>query len=258
MRTALLLISLLGALAVPSLAAACSCAPPPAPAAALEASDVVFEGTVVGVPATPEDGPMMGTQPVEYRFNVTRYWKGEVGMEARVFTNASSAACGRSYTKGTTYVIYGSLRDGKVRDSACSRTRSEENATEDYAALGQGTVPRSRGGVKAPTEGGDGGTNTEPTTPGEGGEAVAMATDAEETAEAAGEEVAEEAAETTQEAAEAAEEAAEEVAEAAEEAAEETEDAIDKKKGCSQGGAAPSGLSLLVLLGLAGIVRRRA
>ena len=61
-----------------------------------------------------------------------------------------------------------------------------------------------------------------------------------------------------QEAAEAAEEAAEEVAEAAEEAAEETEDAIDKKKGCSQGGAAPSGLSLLVLLGLAGIVRRRA
>ena len=75
---------------------------------------------------------MMGTQPVEYRFNVTRYWKGEVGMEARVFTNASSAACGRSYSKGTTYVIYGSLRDGKVRDSACSRTRSAENATDDY------------------------------------------------------------------------------------------------------------------------------
>ncbi|MCO4773048.1 MAG: hypothetical protein KDA24_23645, partial [Deltaproteobacteria bacterium] len=127
MRTLLCsLIAGFGALLLtPSLAAACSCAPPPPPAQALEAAGVVFEGTVVGIPAAPAENAPPAFGPVEYRFNVARSWKGNPGMEARVQTRASSAACGRRYTKGETYIIYGYItEEGNISDSLCSRTRT--------------------------------------------------------------------------------------------------------------------------------------
>lgn len=141
----------LGALLLgPAAALACSCAPPPEPSVALEASDVVFSGTVVGVPPAPAENAPQGVGPVEYRFNVAQSWKGEPGMEVRVLTNSSGAACGRKYTKGGTYLIYASMRDNAIHDSLCSRTRTLESATDDLAVLGEGAVPVSRGGAGRP------------------------------------------------------------------------------------------------------------
>ena len=76
--------------------------------------------------------------------------EGEPGMEVRVLTNSSGAACGRKYTKGGTYLIYASMRDNAIHDSLCSRTRTLESATDDLAVLGEGAVPVSRGGAGRP------------------------------------------------------------------------------------------------------------
>jgi len=152
MRNLLLLIVVgLGALLLgPASALACSCAPPPAPSLALEASDLVFEGTVVGIPPEPAENEPQGFGAVEYRFNVARSWKGDPGMEVRLKTGSSGAMCGRQYNKGATYIVYASIRDNEVHDSLCSRTRTLEHATDDLSTLGEGTVPRSRGGVGRP------------------------------------------------------------------------------------------------------------
>lgn len=159
MRTLLcsLVAGLAGAFLLPTSADACSCSPPPDPAAALEAAGIVFEGTVVGIPEAQKEGdsPISGMRNVEYRFNVARAWKGSPGMELRVLTPGSGAACGRAYEKGATYIVYGTMNaEAGVHDSACSRTRLIANATEDLEVLGEGTPPRARGGARpAPTDG---------------------------------------------------------------------------------------------------------
>lgn len=169
-----LVAGLAGVFLLPTSADACSCSPPPDPATALEAAGIVFEGTVVGVPEGPKEGdsPISGMSNVEYRFNVARSWKGSPGMELRVLTPGSGAACGRAYEKGATYIVYGTMNaEAGVHDSACSRTRLIANATEDLEVLGEGTPPRARGGARpAPTDGGatDSGEPAAPPADGEG------------------------------------------------------------------------------------------
>jgi len=132
----------------PSVAEACSCRPAPGPTEAMQGSDLVFEGTVVGIPAAPGESAPPSFGKVEYRFQVKRSWKGSPGMDLRVQTNASGAACGRQYKKGETYIVYATLSDDVVRDSLCSRTRTLASAEEDLAAFGEGVVPHARGGAR--------------------------------------------------------------------------------------------------------------
>jgi hypothetical protein len=169
MRTlpSLLVVGLGVLLLGPSIASACSCAPPPAPTLALEASAVVFEGTAVTVPEPPGEGVQQGFGAVEYRFNVARSWKGDPGMEVRLTTNRSGAACGRQFTKGETYIVYASAGDDGLRDSACSRTRAVSSAADDLEALGEGVVPHARGGARPVPPSGDGATSA-PAAPTEG------------------------------------------------------------------------------------------
>lgn len=125
-------------------AAACSCAGLPAPAEALRAADVVFEGTVLGAPdaVRAQLGIEGYSGAARFRFAVARYFKGQQGSEAAIYTIDQESACGRRYAAGTTYLVYGRmLPDGVLTDSLCSRTRPLEDAEEDLALLGEGEAP---------------------------------------------------------------------------------------------------------------------
>lgn len=133
-----------GPLAGVNTAAACSCAGEPAPADALRSADVVFEGTVLGEPESVR--VQLGIEGYEgaarFRFAVARYFKGQQGPEAAIYTIDQESACGRFYDAGTTYLVYGRLQpNGALTDSLCSRTRLLANATEDLALLGEGEAP---------------------------------------------------------------------------------------------------------------------
>ena len=248
MRTLLILTAALGGLLAPALAHACSCAPPPAPEVALADAGVVFEGTVTAVPDKNKPSRQGGIAQVEYRFSVTQGWKGNPGQEVRVFTNAHGAACGRTYKMGETYLVYAQMsEEATIHDSICSRTRLAKGASEDYAALGQGTPPRRRGGatpVNPPTDGGSGGTGGDSgASPDVDGGANADPDATNDTSPPADPEPV---ADSTPAPNAAPEPKADPV----------EQDDIDKKS-CSQGGSAPSLLALLGLLGVAGRIRRR-
>ncbi len=144
--------SALGALLAAALlgqstpAAACSCAGELDTEAALRSADVVFEGTVLGSaePVRAQLGIAGYTGAARYRFAVARYFKGQQGDEAALYTIDQESACGRSYEPGATYLVYGRLLpSGVLTDSLCSRTRLLARADEDLALLGEGQAPDS-------------------------------------------------------------------------------------------------------------------
>jgi uncharacterized protein (TIGR03382 family) len=125
-------------------AAACSCAGEPEPEDALRSADVVFEGTVLGEPEVVR--AQLGLEGYEgaarFRFAVARYFKGQQGPEAAIYTIDQESACGRFYDAGATYLVYGRLQpSGALTDSLCSRTRLMASATADLALLGEGVPP---------------------------------------------------------------------------------------------------------------------
>lgn len=124
-------------------AAACSCIYTEA-ADAARSADVVFEGTVLAPPehVRAQLGIEDYSGAVRFRFAVARYFKGQRGEEAVVYTIDQESACGRSYAPGGTYLIYGRLlSNGLLTDSLCSRSRPIGDAAEDLALLGEGAAP---------------------------------------------------------------------------------------------------------------------
>ncbi len=251
MRTLLIALAAVGGLLAPSFAEACSCAQPPSAEVALANAGVVFEGTVIGLPAPPPEGSLQGGPgQVEYRFSVAQAWKGSPGMEVRVFTNSSGAACGRRYKKGETYLLYAQLStEATISDNICSRTRLLSGAADDLKVLGQGTPPRRRGGAKTdpptvvpPTEPGDteGGTAADATATAQPSDPATDSTPAPPAEPVAG----------------AAPEPAPEPAEP--HAGDTGDDEIDKKSCSLVNAPSPSGLGLLALLGLGLWIRRAA
>jgi hypothetical protein len=139
-----LLFLVLGAITVPTATAlACSCAPPGSPERSLEASDAVVEARAIAGPTAirsseaAADTSAMLQGPVEYQFEVIRSWKGNFGEPLTVQTAGHSAACGRNYSLGTSYVLYlHNVVGSRASDGACSRTRAVKDAAEDIAFLG--------------------------------------------------------------------------------------------------------------------------
>ncbi len=125
-------LGVLACLAIPSRPArACSCLPPPPPKVALSQSDAVFEGRPF---ATNVVGSM-----AEFSFEVDRVWKGELPARVTIKTATSSAACGRTYQIGQSYVVYARRGTGTaLLDGLCSRTRTSAAAGEDLEELGIG------------------------------------------------------------------------------------------------------------------------
>ncbi len=126
-----------GTWVIPHVASACSCLPPEPPKEALEKAEAVFVGRLVEV-SEEGGGNMLARR--RYQFEVSRYWKGELGKTTTLTSAVSSAACGRSYAQDEEYLIYASVdaNGGGLVDFLCSRTRTLASADEDLAVLGPG------------------------------------------------------------------------------------------------------------------------
>lgn len=122
-------------------ALACKCMFPPVETAR-EDSTAVFEGRVLSIEDVPTTGePSMGEKVITLA--VVRTWKGlERDERIAVYTNAQSAACGYTFAKDTSYLVYArSTEDKKLNVSSCSRTKQLADAAEDLQVLGAGSTP---------------------------------------------------------------------------------------------------------------------
>lgn len=128
-----LTISILGS----SLAWACSCAPPPPPKLAMEASSAVFSGKVVSIE---KEGDFEKAVTLE----VGDVWKGVDAKKVIVYTAKDGAACGFGFKEGSKYLVYATLLkrgEGKaLSTNLCSRTKPLADAKEDIEALGKPTA----------------------------------------------------------------------------------------------------------------------
>jgi hypothetical protein len=128
-----LTISILGN----SLAWACSCAPPPPPKLAMEASSAVFSGKVVSIET---EGEFEKAVTLE----VGDVWKGVEAKKVTIYTAKDGAACGVDFKEGTKYLVYATLLkrgDSKgLSTNLCSRTKPLADAKEDIDALGKPTT----------------------------------------------------------------------------------------------------------------------
>lgn len=124
-------LALVGALcALPSVASACSCAPPPAPKVALANSAAVFIGRVTSV----EKGEFSN----KFQFAISKQWKGIKGKTASIVTATNSAACGINFDSDRDYLVYAFKTEGddQLRTNLCTRTKRAAGATADLAELG--------------------------------------------------------------------------------------------------------------------------
>jgi MYXO-CTERM domain-containing protein len=116
-----------------SEARACSCMRI-TPAEGLSSAYAVFTGEVTTI--EPNTATKFGG--VEITLRVKKVWKGDIGAQVQVRTAGSSAACGYSFVKGETYLVYADRDEADpMRVSLCSRTALVANAQEDLDLLGK-------------------------------------------------------------------------------------------------------------------------
>ena len=124
-------------------------------------STVVFAGKVIGfeyrkgIPneyidaREKESGHHIDYETLVVKFQVERWWKGEVTSEIILATDVTrysnggtiDSSCDYTYKKGITYLVYASEKDNVVRTNYCSRTMPLADAGEDIKILGKGKQP---------------------------------------------------------------------------------------------------------------------
>jgi len=117
--------------ALPSPAAACSCAEESV-AEAVARAGAIFEGRVVAITG---EGELL-----EVEVAVTQAWRGVAHETVSVRTAARESACGHPFAIGESYLVY-TEPGAELRVSRCSRTRPAADADEDRRGLGSGTIP---------------------------------------------------------------------------------------------------------------------
>lgn len=90
-----------------SVAFACTCAPPPSDAEALDDYDAVF----AGVPVDHEDPEgdqriISSARPIVWTFAVDTIVKGDISREQEIISAASGASCGYRFRKGKRYLVF--------------------------------------------------------------------------------------------------------------------------------------------------------
>jgi hypothetical protein len=135
MRVIALFFLVLASLVYAPEARACSCMKL-TPSEGLSSSYAVFTGEVSAI----EKNTATRFGGVEVTFRVKQMWKGDPSEELKVHTAGSSAACGYSFAKGMTYLVY-AVRDeaDPLRVSLCSRTAPIDKAKKDLDFLGKPT-----------------------------------------------------------------------------------------------------------------------
>jgi hypothetical protein len=131
---------------------ACSCRPPPSPAAARDAADAVFEGRAGTGTVAKSAGPGLSPTGMSVPFTVIRGFKGvNAGEQVTIATSGSPAMCGFPFAAGETYLVYAwREKSGGFGTGLCSRTRKSADATDDFAAF----AAPAGGGSPAPSPGG--------------------------------------------------------------------------------------------------------
>jgi hypothetical protein len=119
---------------------ACKCMFPPVETAREDAT-AVFEGRVLTI--EPSASANEVNEERQVTLTIVRTWKGlDKEEHVTVYTNGSSAACGYTFAKDVSYLIYArSSDDQKLHVSSCSRTKSLADSAEDLAFLGAGSTP---------------------------------------------------------------------------------------------------------------------
>lgn len=125
---------------------ACRCGKPNVDTAMKSAEAIalvkITQAPVVGKPPLP--------RAVTYKGNIERVLKGdgEVGTVHDIVTAGSSAACGRTFKVGQTYILFAGSMNGKYYDNACSASAELDaagkhphlSAVETWTASGK-TLP---------------------------------------------------------------------------------------------------------------------
>lgn len=127
----------------PATVNACTCLPYTSVKETAEFSDGVFLGKIVSTNRNEIDEFTAEFNAATYVFSVSKVWKGDMGKEVRVKTEASSAACGSFFDVDKEYVVYVNTQDGEYLTGLCN---GNQEATASYIAevtdeLGSGTTP---------------------------------------------------------------------------------------------------------------------
>lgn len=117
---------------------ACSCAEPgPVLESAAEA-DAVFLARVTSMVLVPDRDPDVGiVEDALVTLEVIESWKGVTTATVQVRTSWTCCLCGYPFDLGMTYVVYAYADEahGVLRASACSRTRTDSEGTDDLPVL---------------------------------------------------------------------------------------------------------------------------
>ncbi|HSO74807.1 MAG TPA: hypothetical protein VLU47_08215 [Blastocatellia bacterium] len=111
---------------------------------------VVAEEYRLVEPATP--GLPQGSEVLVVRLSVARWWKGDIGEEAEMYTMVAKLPDGSSqmyaedyrFEIGKEYLIYAFGPPERLRTSVCTRTVRIEKAEADLRKLGEGNMPRNK------------------------------------------------------------------------------------------------------------------
>ena len=134
MRTVLCFLALACWCPTHPAATAVRCAPQlKSVASALKQSDAVFVGEVIEA----NDAARFR----EARFRVEQSWKGAESSEVIVVAPRTIEAA--HYRAGERYLVFASLRNGKLFTANCSRTKRIERAAADLEQLGAGKKPKA-------------------------------------------------------------------------------------------------------------------
>jgi Tissue inhibitor of metalloproteinase len=123
------LLALAGLLLAPATAHACSCVAA-GPAQHARWADVVLDGVVVGQDVSHPSWPTMSSgDPVTYRVEVRRVFKGRVGPVTPVRSAVSGVSCGVDLAVGRRYVVFAyTSAGGELRADQCGGTRPANRA----------------------------------------------------------------------------------------------------------------------------------
>ena len=116
---------------------ACVCLPQ-SPAQELERATAVFSGKVLKVKRHKQSPDVYAF--LEVVFRVEEAWKGVNEKTISVFTSSTSLACGFSFKRGLTYLVYAHGKEGRLSTSVCTRTGILEDAYNDLEELGSGKL----------------------------------------------------------------------------------------------------------------------
>ena len=128
------------AIAGPDPVQACSCGPAQSPCESALSARLVFTAEVIAItPYGPESvvGGRKFSAELRVRLKVSERFRGDLDDEIEVFTARTGAACGFSFDKGKSYLVYGYWDTVALRwkTNSCSRTRPLSAAKEDLKYL---------------------------------------------------------------------------------------------------------------------------